>query len=79
MPKSLGVATMPRPKCQCQTRFAITRAGNGLRGSVSHCASSSRPLDPGEMLGRGRSVVEQAKRAARHGRLLDVLYVSPRR
>ena len=44
LPKSLVVATMPRPKCQCQRRLTITRLVNGFRGFVSHAASSNRPL-----------------------------------
>ena len=34
-PKSLGVATIPRPKWCCQSRLTITRAVSGLSGRVS--------------------------------------------
>ena len=39
-PKSLGVATIPRPKWCCQRRFTITRAVKGLLAPVSHAASA---------------------------------------
>ena len=32
VPKSLGVATRPRPKCQCQTRLTITRGCERIGG-----------------------------------------------
>ena len=41
-PKSLGVATMPRPKWCCQSRLTITRAVSGWSGRVSH-ARQRRP------------------------------------
>ena len=44
MPKLFGVRTIPSPKCPCQMRFTITRAGSGFAGSASHSASSRRPL-----------------------------------
>ncbi len=43
-PKLLGVAPMPRPKCQRQTRLTMTRAVSGCSGWVIQRASSSRPL-----------------------------------
>ena len=33
-PKSLGVATRPRPKWSCQSRLTITRVESGLSGSA---------------------------------------------
>ena len=42
LPKSLGVSTMPRPKCQCQRRFTITRAVRGFSGLAIHFANASR-------------------------------------
>ena len=45
-PKSLGVATKPRPKCQAQTRFTITLAVNGLPGFAIALAKAKRPLPP---------------------------------
>ena len=53
VPKSLGVATIPRPKWCCQRRLTITRAVSGLSGRVSQSASAvRRPLD---RVGRPRS------------------------
>ena len=45
-PKSLGVATMPRPKWCCQRRFTITRAVSGLSGLATHFASADEAADP---------------------------------
>ena len=42
IPKSLGVPTIPSPKCQYHRRFTITRAGSGFAGSVSQFASAVR-------------------------------------
>ena len=52
---------MPRPKWPCQMRLTITRAVSGLRGSVSHRASSSRPLGPAEIGRRREQAVEQVE------------------
>ena len=41
-PKSLGVATSPRPKWYCHTRLAITRAGRGLAGAEIQAANRLR-------------------------------------
>src|SRR5436190_21460759 len=45
LPKSLGVATMPRPRWCCQSRLTMTRATRPPapdRVSVSHSASAVR-------------------------------------
>ncbi len=42
VPKSLGVATRPRPKWCCQSRLTITRAVSGWSGRTSHSASAVR-------------------------------------
>ena len=48
VPKSLGVATIPRPKCPCQSRLTITRAVRGWSGRTSHSARARRrPLERG--------------------------------
>ncbi len=41
-PKSLDVATMPLPKCCCQSRFTITRAVSGLSFDAIQFASAAR-------------------------------------
>jgi len=38
-PKPFGVATIPRPKCQLQTRLTMTRAVSGLLSSAIQFAS----------------------------------------
>ena len=43
-PKSLGVRTIPAPKCSSHTRFTITRAVSGLSFDAIARANSSRPL-----------------------------------
>ena len=40
-----ALATNPRPKSQCQTRFTNTRAVSGFCGEAIQRASSSRPLE----------------------------------
>ena len=44
MPKLSTLSTIPRPKSQCQTRLARTRAVSGFSGATIHSASSRRPL-----------------------------------
>ena len=42
LPKSSGVATIPRPKSDCHQRLTVTRAVSGCFGSVTHRARPSR-------------------------------------
>ena len=42
LPKSSGVATIPRPKIDCHQRLTVTRAVSGCFGSVTHRARPSR-------------------------------------
>ena len=42
LPKSLGVATRPRPKWNCQIRLIITRDVSGCCELVIHLANASR-------------------------------------
>ena len=42
LPKSSGVATIPRPKIDCHQRLIVTRAVKGCFGSVTQRASPSR-------------------------------------
>ena len=45
-PKSLALATSPRPKWCCQSRLTITRQASGFEGSVIHRANAKRrPVD----------------------------------
>jgi hypothetical protein len=46
-PKSLGVRTIPWPKCQAQTRLTRTRAVSGLSRAVNHFARAARRLAAG--------------------------------
>src|SRR5437868_5728791 len=41
-PKSLGVLTRPRPKCDCQTRLAMERHVSGLYLLAIHSARAAR-------------------------------------
>ncbi|MGC3966546.1 MAG: hypothetical protein QM775_04010 [Pirellulales bacterium] len=42
MPKLLGVATSPRPKCVCHTRLTITRTVSGFCSLAIQRASARR-------------------------------------
>src|SRR5262249_50861893 len=59
-PKLLGVATMPRPKWNCQIRLTIDRAVTGLSARASQRANSRRlpPIASGIVLS---STVTQLK------------------